>query len=323
MAEHLSNATRPSRVSRTSNVPRISNPPRSRASRPSAASGTRPANRRVTPPPERVPWSARIGGWFSARRSLVPRLRRAGYWFAHIAFVVGAMSGVGVMAHMLFGHLGSAPAFSTKHIEIKGATQLGPVEIQRIAGLAVGQNIFKVDAEQAAAKLMAEPWIENAKVQRRLPATYQIQVTERRALALLAAGDLYLVGENGVAFKRLDQGDPADLPLITGLPMAAIEKDKAAASSVLLRAVELLREYSEAGLARREPISEVRIEADENLSAYVGADATYVRLGKAPYRSKLRRLREVFGQLAAQRARAQYVYLDNERRPDRVTVKLR
>jgi hypothetical protein len=55
----------------------------------------------------------------------------------------------------------------------------------------------------------------------------------------------------------------------------------------------------------------------------VGGNPTYVRLGRAPFRSKLTRLREVFSQLRTQRTDAAYVYLDNEKRPDRVTVRLR
>ena len=55
----------------------------------------------------------------------------------------------------------------------------------------------------------------------------------------------------------------------------------------------------------------------------VGADATHVRLGQRPFRQKLRRLRRVLDRLQKRHDRAAYVYLDNRRRPDRVTVKLR
>ena len=328
MAENMavSRATRNSRTSnvpRTSHVPRISNTPRARNTRTSGPPAARPENRRLPQQPQREPLLARVRVWLAGKRSKLPLVRRIGYWCLQLLAAAGIALGVSAAGRLLLRHLETAPAFSTTNIEIKGATQLGPSEIQRIAGLAIGRNVFRVDAEEAAARLLAEPWIEEASVQRRLPGTYQIQIKERRALALLSAGDLYLVGEDGVAFKKLSRGDPADLPIITGLPVTVIEKDKRAAASVLLQAASLLRDYVEAGLSRREPISEVRIEPDDSLSVYVGADATFVRFGKAPYRPKLRRLREVFGQLAAQRARAQYVYLDNDRRPDRVTVRLR
>jgi cell division protein FtsQ len=295
----------------------------SRASKPSESKRHPERNRRTTPPPVRVPWSVQLRASWQKQRPKLKIVRRIAYWTLQLAAAGVVALGLSAVGKLLLHHLENAPGFATSAIEITGPTQLSKAEIERIAGLAIGKNVFQVSAEQATAKLNAEPWIETATVQRRLPGTYRIQVKERRALALLSVGELYLVGEDGNAFKPLGSGDPGDLPLITGIELASIEHDKHAAAGVLLQAVAFLREYQEAGLSRREPLSEVHVESDETLSAYVGADATFVRLGKAPFRTKLRRLREVFGQLAAQHARAQYVYLDNEKRPDRVTVKLR
>lgn len=294
----------------------------SRASRP-AEPKRRPSNRRITPPPTRVPWSVRLGGAMGPHKPKLAKVRRVLYWLLQLSAVGVLVVGLFAAGSLLLSHLETAPGFATSSIEITGAQQLSKAEIERIAGIAIGKNVFQVSAEQATEKLRAEPWIESASVQRRLPGAYRIQVKERRALALLAAGDLWLVGEDGAAFKQLGPGDPGDLPLITGIDLASIEHDRHAAAAILLQVVAFVREYAESGLAKREPISEVHVEADETLSAYIGRDGTYVRLGKSPFRTKLRRLREVFGQLATQRARAKYVYLDNDRRPDRVTVKLR
>ena len=294
----------------------------SRASKP-PESKRRPENRRVTQPPKPVPWSVRLRGYFGKQKPKLTIARRIMYWLVQLTAVGVVALGLMASGKLLLSHLETAPAFATSSIEIAGATQLSKADIGRIAGLAIGKNVFQVSAEQATDKLRAEPWIEDASVQRRLPGTYRVQVKERRALAVFAAGDLWLIGEDGSAFKQLGPRDPGDLPLITGIELASIEHDRHAAASILLQAVGLLREYAESGLAKREPLSEVHVEPDDSLSAYVGADGTYVRFGKPPYRTKLKRLREVFGQLAAQKTRAKYVYLDNERRPDRVTVKLR
>ena len=283
----------------------------------------RPENRRLTPVPARVPWSVRIGGFFARQKPRLLLARRVVSWTLQLAAAAGVAYWLMSGGKLLLRHLQSAPAFATSSIEVTGASRLALREVERIAGLALGKNVFEVSAEQATAKLLAEPWIASASVQRRLPGTYRIQIKERRAIALLVAGELYLIGEDGTAFKQVGAGDPADLPVITGIELASIEHDKHAAASVLLQVVAFLRDYTEAGLARREPISEIHVELDASISAYVGADATYLRLGKPPFQTKLRRLREVFGQLASQNARAQYVYLDNERRPDRVTLKLR
>lgn len=295
----------------------------SRNSRPSTAARPRPANRRTTPPPTRVPLSIRVRGFLRRLRPGAALLRFGLRHMGRIAGVVALLLLLYTCGNLMWRHVRSAPAFATKRIDIQGHNQLSRADVQRIAGIALGQNIFQTSKEQALERLRAEPWIENAEVERHLPGSYLINIHERQAVALLAAGQLYLVSEEGHAFKPLAAGDPANLPVITGIDATVIERDKRAAAADLIDAVGLLREYTAAGLSRREPISEVHIETDGSLSCYVGADATRVRMGRPPYQPKLLRLREVFGQLASQNARARYVLLDNEHRPDRVTVRLR
>jgi hypothetical protein len=93
--------------------------------------------------------------------------------------------------------------------------------------------------------------------------------------------------------------------------------------------VALLHDYRAAGLWRRKPIAEIHVEGDEGVSLYVGEGRetdtapAHVRLGPAPYRDKLERLRKVFDELDGRDGRVAYVFLDNMRRPDRVTVRLR
>jgi cell division protein FtsQ len=295
----------------------------SRNTRPSAPARPRPENRRTTPPPARVPWSIRLRAWADNARRRLSFVRRLLIALGRLALTAALLLVLYIAGNLLWEHIRSAPAFATKRIDIQGHGQLSRAEVEHIAGIAIGQNIFQTDEEQALERLRAEPWIESASVERHLPGTYLIQIHERHAIALLAAGQLYLVSEEGLAFKPLAPGDPGDLPLITGIDASVIERDKRAAAADLIDAVGLLREYTAAGLARREPISEVHIDQDGGLSCYVGGDATRIRLGKPPYQPKLRRLREVFGQLTSQNARAKYVLLDNDHRPDRVTVRLR
>lgn len=191
------------------------------------------------------------------------------------------------------------------------------------AGLALGRNVFEVSPEQARARLLEHPWIVEATVSRRLPSSYRIELREQSPAALLMLEKLYLVGEDGTVFKSLDPGDPIDLPVITGVDPAEFRSDLALRSSLLLSAVGLLHDYRDAGLFRREPIAEIHVEDDRGLSLYVGKDATQVRLGQRPYRKKLARLRGILDELRKDAARPAYVYLDNVRRPDRATVRLR
>lgn len=256
-------------------------------------------------------------------RRLAARLRGPAELAIRTVVVVAVGVGAVAVGRLVERHVRTSPAFDVTEIRLEGHVRLERDEILRTAGLSLGQNVFDVSPEQARERLAEHPWIAEADVRRRLPGTYTIEVRERRAVALLALSEVYLVSEDGAVFKKVEARDPVDLPVITGVDRERFTRDRAFRSSVLLEAVALLHDYRGAGLWRREAIGELHVERDDGLSLYVGDDATYVRLGHGPFRAKLGRLRTVFDELRQRGARPLYVYLDNERRPDRVTVRVR
>ncbi|MFW6050308.1 MAG: cell division protein FtsQ/DivIB [Myxococcota bacterium] len=239
-----------------------------------------------------------------------------------VALVV-ALGAVGV-AKLIERHLRTSPAFAARELSVEGHERLTRGEVLRAAGLARGQNVFEVAPEDARERLLRHPWIAEAEVERRLPDTLGVRVREHRAAALLALeGVVYLVSDEGAVFKRAGAEDPADLPVVTGIPQSRFVSDEAWRTSLLIEVVALMHDYRSAGLWRREPIGEVFVEPDDGLTLYIGDDATVVRLGHGPYRTKLAKLRRVVDRLQGKDRRAAHVYLDNVRRPDRVTVRLR
>jgi cell division protein FtsQ len=251
--------------------------------------------------------------------------------------IVAAALGV---AHFVKRHLTTAPAFAIDRIEVKGLARIQKDELLAAAALAPGQNIFAQSPEQLQGKISQHPWIVSASVQRELPSKLTVTVRERDPVALMVieactapkaeddpgcdeASSLYLVSEDATMFKRLGGADPVDLPVITGLTRPRMASEPELAQRVLKESIGLMRAYRDSGLWQQLPLGELHLESNDGLALYVGEDLTYVRLGAAPYDAKLKRLKKVFERLSAENARAEYVYLDNEARPDRVAVKLR
>jgi cell division protein FtsQ len=280
-------------------------------------------NRRMPRPEPKLPLAVRVRVALAKIGLGRGSLELTGRVFARLAMAVAAMAlGYAVM-RLVEQHLESSPSFAIEHIDITGNQQLTAAKVIEAAGLKVGQNIFKIAPDEVQHRLEQLPWIEYVSVRRRLPGRYSIDLRERRAVARVGAGARLLVSDQGLAVKPLEPSDPSDLPVITGVDPNRRTQDAEGVSSALMSAVALMHDYQDAGLARREAIAEIHIEGDGALSLYVGADATYVRLGKAPFRQKLERFREVLARLAKDKARAAYVYLDNQRRTDRVTARLR
>jgi len=291
---------------------------------PPAAVRSKPARNRRKPRSEpKPPMAARAELALSRVGLDRPGRERVQSYLVRGAVAVTAVAMLVAVLGLLERHIKTSKSFAIEQIEVTGNEQLTDTQVLRAAGLALGQNVFAMGPEQARANLLKEPWIEAADVRRRLPGRFSIELRERRAVALLAGGPLQLVSDEGLAFKALDANDPSDLPVISGLDPDLRAQDERALSTSLLDAVALLHAYQDAGLSRREPISEIHVENDRGLSLYVGGDAMYVRLGKGPFRQKLERMREVLTRLAKDKARAAYVYLDNQRRQDRVVARLR
>jgi len=250
------------------------------------------------------------------------RLERPAKLVARVLVVLACTGGTIALARLVERHVCTSPAFATRTIDVEGSERLTRDEVLAASGLREGQNAFETGPDEAEERLRDHAWIAAAHVERRLPGTFVVHVRERRAVAVLALGALYLVAEDGAVFKRVGAEDPVDLPVITGVERARFTSDRAYRTSLLLEVVALLHDWRGAGLLNRAPIGEVHVEADGGLSLYVGDDALYARLGRAPFREKLGRFRRVLDRLAQDHQKAVYVYLDNVRHPDRVTVRL-
>ncbi|MDH3843257.1 MAG: FtsQ-type POTRA domain-containing protein, partial [Myxococcales bacterium] len=226
------------------------------------------------------------------------------------------------VADQTVGYARTADAFAIREVVIEGNHRVEAIDVRRAAGLQAGSNIFEVSMEDARDRLLQHPWVKEATVFRKLPNRVRVELVERTPVALVALDQLYLVSEEGVVFKRLGVDDPADLPVVTGIASERFYDDFDYRKAVLLRSMALLQDYEGAGLAELEPVSEIHFEGSTGIELFVGDDGMHVRVGNGQHRNKLRRLRQVLERLTREKARPAYVYLDNVRSPERVTVRL-
>jgi cell division protein FtsQ len=154
---------------------------------------------------------------------------------------------IGIAA--LYRHTQSDGRFAVRHVEIVGAVHTPHAALQTLVRRYIGMNLFRLDIARVHADLGALAWIKTIEIEKKLPDTLRIRVTERAPAALIERdGSIRYVDAEGVEFAELspEVGD-ADLPLITN-----------ASGSDVLRCVVLIRE-----LRARDPqvyarVSEVR-----------------------------------------------------------------
>lgn len=275
------------------------------------------------PPPPRARLRDRIAkareragaAWERAKKPLA----MAGRITLAILLVFGSLA----LARVLERWARQAPELAIRTITVEGQERLPAHEVLGAAGIATGDNVFEHSESDVREALLGHPWIADARVERRLPGTFRITIRERVAAAILELEEPYLVSDEGAVFKTLEPGDPVDLPVITGIDRTRFFGERAFRTQVLTSIVGLFAEWRALGMEQRESIGEVHVEPDDSLTLFVGDDGTEVRLGRGPYRGKIERLRRVLDELGARHTRPLYVYLDNLRRPDRVTVRVR
>lgn len=266
-------------------------------------------------PPEDVAGSSpAVGRW-------VQRLWAVTRVLFGALLVLGVAGIVGWGAHR---YALTTPRFAIQTIEVEGARRLGAEQVKELAGVRVGSNVFALDVSGAQKRLLENPWIAETRITRRLPGHVRIEVEEREAGALvLVGGELFLATRSGEVFKPFADGDPYDLPTVTGLDLGALARDADRELERLQAALELLRQYEKVPLSHVFPAQEVHVGPGGGATLTVGRQGLTLHLGPGPWKQKLLRATRVVERAQARGQLPGIVFLDNEAHPERVVVRMR
>ncbi|MBI1948027.1 MAG: FtsQ-type POTRA domain-containing protein [Deltaproteobacteria bacterium] len=210
-----------------------------------------------------------------------------------------------------------------KTVTVHGADGARVDEVLAYAAVPVGTPLLAVEPAEVAARVALHPFVAHAAVRRVPPDAVVIDVALRAPVAMLAAGELYLVDREANVMKSARAGDGLDLPIVTGLGAADLEGDagREALRGALLRIDAHARAGRPGGaLAEVAFVSGVGYELvlEDALRVRVGDDAS-----ETQFVDKLGRLDAVLRRLATAGARASFIHLDDDRRPERAAVRLR
>lgn len=240
---------------------------------------------------------------------------------AGLALVVGTAVGVAYGAER---YITTSPRFALAEVVVDGNHFRSQTDVLSRAGLALGDNVFSIDLDAAQTKLEADPWIAEASLTRRLPDGILLSVHERQAAALVALGsDTYLSTSTGELFKKLEPGDPVELPVITGVDPDIAFSDREGVARSIVRALDLASDYEHGALGQKQPLEEIHLGASGGITLVVGKGATQLVLGGPPYRRKLEEASRVVLEIERRGNKADAIFLDNDARPNRVVARVK
>jgi cell division septal protein FtsQ len=219
--------------------------------------------------------------------------------------------------------LGS-PQFAVRAVEVESSRRSSERVLLEKAGVQLGDNLLALDTHAAEQRLLADPWIRSVRVVRKLPHTLRIQLVEREALALASLdGGLFLIEPSGEPFKAWQEGDADDLPVLTGITLEALAKDRAGAVARLATGLSVLSHYERLPVSQQHRAQEVNLSPDGEVVLTVGTRGISLHLGQGPWPKKMLMVAEVMKTFETKRELPGVVFLDNALHPERVVVRMR
>lgn len=209
-----------------------------------------------------------------------------------LVWVVFWKGGQYVLNHYIY----NSPSFAIHQIEVQTDGVLSSEAIRNWATVRRGENLLALDLMRVKRDLEAEPWIERVAIERLLPHTLKLRVSERDAVAQTMVmearsnGDfektVYLLDEEGYTMKPLDpkfQASPQpgtaidQLPMLLGVQVNEMQVGKQVESSQIRAALALLIEYERSPMYGLVELQRINVSSPDILQVTTsqGAEITF------------------------------------------------
>jgi len=150
-------------------------------------------------------------------------------------------------------------AFSIRAISIRTDGDIPVEEIRQWAGVKLGDNLLALDLARVRRDLELVPWIQEAAVERVLPDSLRLSITEREPISQACAWQprnppsvFYLDPAAFVMSPRRHRPDSSSantlgesLPILTGIPASELKPGKQVLSDQVRAALRLIEEFAQ------------------------------------------------------------------------------
>lgn len=132
-------------------------------------------------------------------------------WVSLVLGLVGLIVAGGLVA--------GSPLFHLRRTQVTGTGRLSERQILRAAGLNSGTNVLFLSTTEVRDRLLADPWVADASVEKTLPSSIVVRIRERAPVAAIReVGGFALVASDGTTLA--ETGKEPSLPQIVGFTPA-------------------------------------------------------------------------------------------------------
>lgn len=180
------------------------------------------------------------------------------------------------------------PSFAVRRIDVQTDGVISLAQLRRWSGARLGENLLALDLTRVQRDLTLAPRIRSASVERILPGTLRIRVTERAPVAQIniprprPGGELQIVvfqvDADGYILQPLDPRQRAvplnqsedQLPVISGVNVSELQPGRRIASPQLQAALQLIEAFESSPMAGRVELRRVDVSVPQVLVATTG-----------------------------------------------------
>jgi len=201
-------------------------------------------------------------------------------------------------------------AFAIHHLNVETDGVIAREQIRRWAGVRLEDNLLALDLERVKRDLELVPVVQSAAVERLLPHTLRIRVTEREAIARffyprMRAGGVpergtCLVDAHGMVMNPLEPqqrsvpptGEVEVLPVLIGVPATELRPGYSVESPQVRAALQFIREFERSSMVEVVELKEIDLTVPGVLQVGTG-HGTELILGFSDTALQLRRWRAI------------------------------
>jgi len=247
------------------------------------------------------------------RSELVRRSRRR-----RVALGVGALGGALLGALLLWRGgvwvlnrlVYENAAFAIQSVEVRGNERFAAEQVRRWARVRVGENLLALDLGRVERDLRSVPWLGAVAVERILPGTLRLRVSEREAVAQVLVprakpgggveAAVFLVDAQGFVLLPMDPQQRVaplvptaeGLPVLAGIPPRDLLPGRRLASPPTDGALGLISRFAFSQMAGLVDLRRVDVSVPGVLVVTTG-QGSEVTLGLADLDGQLRRWRKI------------------------------
>lgn len=183
------------------------------------------------------------------------------------------------------------------NIQVEGTRYLEADRVAHAAGLATGQDLFSLDLERARQRLLLDPRVAAARIERRPLRGVKVSIVEREPVLLVDHGVPWEIDSTGILMPPLESGEVADVPLLVGPHLEGLPGGAQVDRSEVRRGLAWVRALSAQDLQLAGQVSEVDV-SDAGHTGLTLLDGTRVLAGGwPPSGTRLSALRVVIADL--------------------------